>query len=136
MFQGRLDTMIGKPSGYLETLPKKLRNRIAYLGELQDQHDELEEKLHEEQMALQRKYDDLWSTQYTAPSMHLYTDTTCTCQITPAANHLSAADHGHTSLCVQVCVCKQQLFSPWSLSRWQRTSKNIKLACIRMKLLT
>ena len=119
MFQGRLDTMIGKPSGYLETLPNKLRNRIAYLGELQDQHDELEEKLHEEQMALQRKYDDLWSTHITALSLHLYTDTSCTCGSTPAEHHLRAADHGHISLCVQVCVCKQQLFSPGSLSHWQ-----------------
>lgn len=54
--------MIGKPSGYIDTLPKPLRNRIAYLGELQDQHDELEEKLHEEQAALQRKYTALYST--------------------------------------------------------------------------
>lgn len=59
--QGKLDGMIGKPSGYIETLPKPLRNRIAYLGELQDQHDELEEKLHEEQVALHRKYEALWS---------------------------------------------------------------------------
>ena len=41
--------MIGKPSGL-----------IAYLEELQDQHDELAEKLREEQAALQRKYESLW----------------------------------------------------------------------------
>ena len=52
--------MIGKPSGYIESLPKALRNRITYLGELQDQHDELAEKLHDEQVALQRKYEKLW----------------------------------------------------------------------------
>ena len=52
--------MIGKPSGYIESLPKALRNRLAYLGELQDQHDELAEKLQEEQIALQRKYEKLW----------------------------------------------------------------------------
>ena len=52
--------MIGKPSGYIESLPKALRNRLAYLGELQDQHDDLAEKHHEEQVALQRKYEKLW----------------------------------------------------------------------------
>ena len=52
--------MIGKPSGYIESLPKALRNRLAYLGELQDQHDELAEKLQEEQIALQQKYEKLW----------------------------------------------------------------------------
>lgn len=58
--QGRLDQMIGKPSGYIETLPKPVQNRIAFLGELQEQHDELEEKMHEEQQALLRKYAGLW----------------------------------------------------------------------------
>lgn len=58
--QGHLEGMIGKPSGLIESLPKTLRNRLAYLGELQDQHDELAEKLHEEQVALQRKYEKLW----------------------------------------------------------------------------
>lgn len=58
--QGHLEGMIGKPSGYIESLPKALRNRIAYLRELQDQHDELAEKHHEEQIALQRKYERLW----------------------------------------------------------------------------
>lgn len=52
--------MIGKPSGLIESLPKTLRNRLAYLGDLQDQHDELAEKLHEEQVALQMKYEKLW----------------------------------------------------------------------------
>ena len=52
--------MIGKPSGLIDSLPKTLRNRLAYLGELQDQHDELAEKLHDEQLALQRKYEKLW----------------------------------------------------------------------------
>lgn len=59
-FQGHLEGMIGKPSGYIESLPKALRNRLAYLGELQDQHDDLAEKHHEEQVALQRKYEKLW----------------------------------------------------------------------------
>ncbi len=60
LMQGHLEGMIGKPSGLIESLPKTLRNRLAYLGELQDQHDELAEKLHEEQVALQRKYEKLW----------------------------------------------------------------------------
>lgn len=58
--QGHLEGMIGKPSGLIESLPKTLRNRLAYLGDLQDQHDELAEKLHEEQVALQMKYEKLW----------------------------------------------------------------------------
>ena len=58
--QGHLEGMIGKPSGLIESLPKTLRNRLAYLGTLQDQHDEVAEQLHEEQVALQRKYEKLW----------------------------------------------------------------------------
>ncbi|KAL3131509.1 hypothetical protein ABBQ38_007814 [Trebouxia sp. C0009 RCD-2024] len=58
--QGQLEGLIGKSSGYIDSLPKALRNRISYLSELQDQHDELAEKLHEEQVALKRKYEKLW----------------------------------------------------------------------------
>ncbi len=64
--QGHLEGMIGKPSGLIESLPKTLRNRLAYLGELQDTHDELAEKLHEEQVALQRKYEKLWGQSFTS----------------------------------------------------------------------
>lgn len=60
--------MIGKPSGLIESLPKTLRNRLAYLGDLQDQHDELAEKLHEEQVALQMKYEKLWGELHVATS--------------------------------------------------------------------
>lgn len=84
--------MLGKPSGYIATLPKPLRNRIQYLGELQDQHDELEEKLHEEQLALQRKYEALWSKQFVKlHSAILFRHAWCT-YCTLFSEHLLAHD--------------------------------------------
>lgn len=68
--QGQLEGLIGKSSGYIDSLPKVLRNRISYLSQLQDQHDELAEKLHEEQVALKRKYEKLWG-EYNAPKNSL-----------------------------------------------------------------
>ena len=95
--------MIGKPSGYIETLPKPLRNRIAYLGELQDQHDDLEEKLHEEQVALHRKYEALWS-RWQHP-LH----------VSPASLHLLICDYNrnypitYLEPCRQIYLATQQM---------------------------
>jgi len=48
--------MIGQSSGYIESLPASIRTRIAYLENLQEEYDELENKFEEELKALEEKY--------------------------------------------------------------------------------
>ena len=55
--QDRLNTMIGKSSGFLETLPPQMRARIEFLRELQDKHDEFFEDYQKELKALREKYE-------------------------------------------------------------------------------
>lgn len=58
--QARLNTMIGKSSGFVETLPKQVQARIQALRDLQDTHDEHETEYQKELKALQAKYDALY----------------------------------------------------------------------------
>ncbi len=55
--QDRLSTMIGKSSGFLETLPPQMRARIEFLRELQDKHDDFFEEYQKELKALREKYE-------------------------------------------------------------------------------
>ena len=59
MQQG-LGKMVGASSGFIESLPPRMRARIAFLESLQDKHDELEEKFDEEMLALEKKYEALY----------------------------------------------------------------------------
>jgi hypothetical protein len=52
--------MIGKSSGFVETLPKQVQARIQALRDLQDTHDEHETEYQKELKALQAKYDALY----------------------------------------------------------------------------
>jgi len=58
--QARLNRMVGQPSGFIETLPKAVRDRIEYLRTLQEKHDDLEDKYNEELRALEAKYEALY----------------------------------------------------------------------------
>lgn len=54
--QAKLSSMVGTSSGYLESLPKPVRNRIAFLDVLQGRHDNIEENYQKEKAALEAKY--------------------------------------------------------------------------------
>lgn len=58
--QQGLAKMAGASSGFIESLPPRMRARIAFLESLQDKHDELEEKFDEEMLALEKKYEALY----------------------------------------------------------------------------
>lgn len=60
LLQGRLNTMIGKTSGFLETLPRQMRARIEFLRELQDKHDDLYDEYNKELLELRKKYEALY----------------------------------------------------------------------------
>ena len=56
LWQAKLDELIGSSSGFIESLPLKVRRRIQYLEQLQETHDELVEAFDEELAALEEKY--------------------------------------------------------------------------------
>ena len=57
--QDELNKLVGTSSGFIESQPKVVRRRIAYLEELQEDHDQLQEQYEEEMEALEKKYRDL-----------------------------------------------------------------------------
>lgn len=70
--QDRLSTMIGKSSGFLETLPPQMRARIEFLRELQDKHDDLFDDYNKELKTLREKFEALYGGQHSIhpPSGH------------------------------------------------------------------
>ncbi|KAJ2078588.1 histone chaperone [Coemansia sp. RSA 988] len=64
MLQGRLGTLVGAPSGYIESLPKATRERVDALRYLQQQHTEINKKLHLEIFELEKKYSKLYAPLY------------------------------------------------------------------------
>jgi nucleosome assembly protein 1-like 1 len=56
MIQGKLGTLIGKSSGYIESLPPVVRKRVSGLKGIQKEHAKLETQFQEEVLELEKKY--------------------------------------------------------------------------------
>lgn len=56
MIQGRLGSLVGQSSGYIESLPAPVRRRVAGLKGIQKEHSKLEAQHQEEVLALEKKY--------------------------------------------------------------------------------
>ncbi|CAN6675003.1 nucleosome assembly protein [Trichomonascus vanleenenianus] len=56
MIQGKLGTLIGRPSGYIESLPVAVKNRITGLKGVQAEQAKLEAQFQEELLELEKKY--------------------------------------------------------------------------------
>ncbi|KAK5993151.1 Putative nucleosome assembly protein [Cladobotryum mycophilum] len=56
MIQGRLGSLIGQSSGYIESLPTPVRRRVAGLRAIQKDHAQLEAELQAEVLELEKKY--------------------------------------------------------------------------------
>ena len=56
MIQGRLGTLVGRSSGYIESLPAVVRRRVSGLRGIQKQHAELDAQFQEEVLLLEKKY--------------------------------------------------------------------------------
>ncbi|CDO52415.1 hypothetical protein DV451_002305 [Geotrichum candidum] len=56
MIQGKLGTLVGAPSGYIDTLPKAVKDRIRGLKALQSQQSELEAELEAEILKLEKQW--------------------------------------------------------------------------------
>ncbi|CAG8759102.1 18609_t:CDS:1, partial [Racocetra fulgida] len=64
LLHGKLNTLIGKSSGYIENLPEDVKRRIHGLNYYQSEHAKLEAKFQEEILALEKKYLKLYQPYY------------------------------------------------------------------------
>lgn len=56
LIQGRLGSLVGRSSGYIESLPSSVRRRVAGLKGVQKEHSKLEVEFQEEVLNLEKKY--------------------------------------------------------------------------------
>lgn len=56
MIQGKLGSLVGRSSGYIESLPVSVRKRVAGLKGIQKEHAKLESQFQEEVLELEKKY--------------------------------------------------------------------------------
>ena len=56
MIQGKLGTLVGRSSGYIESLPAPVRRRVAGLKGIQKEHSKLESEFQDEVLELEKKY--------------------------------------------------------------------------------
>ena len=56
MIQGKLGSLVGRSSGYIENLPTPVRRRVAGLKGVQKEHAKIEAQFQEEVLQLEKKY--------------------------------------------------------------------------------
>ena len=56
MMQAKLGTLVGRSSGYIESLPVSVRRRVAGLKGIQKDHSKLEAEFQDEVLQLEKKY--------------------------------------------------------------------------------
>jgi nucleosome assembly protein 1-like 1 len=56
MIEGKLGKLVGRSSGYIESLPENVRHRITGLRGVQKEHSKLEAQFQEEVLQLEKKY--------------------------------------------------------------------------------
>jgi nucleosome assembly protein 1-like 1 len=56
LIQGKLGSLVGRSSGYVESLPTNVRRRVAGLKGVQKEHSKLEAEFQEEVLELEKKY--------------------------------------------------------------------------------
>jgi len=64
MIQGKLGSLVGRSSGYIESLPAPVRKRVAGLKGVQKEHSKLEAQFQEEVLELEKKYFAKFTPQY------------------------------------------------------------------------
>ncbi|CAG8460216.1 12934_t:CDS:2 [Ambispora leptoticha] len=64
LLHGKLGSLVGKSSGYIESLPEDVKRRINGLKYHQSEHAKLEAKFQEEILALEKKYLELYKPLY------------------------------------------------------------------------
>lgn len=64
LIQGKLGSLVGRSSGYIESLPSPVRRRVAGLKGVQKEHAKLEVEFQEEVLNLEKKYFDKFTPLY------------------------------------------------------------------------
>jgi len=64
LIQGRLGGLIGRSSGYIESLPAEVKRRVAGLKGIQKEHSKLEAAFQEEVLELEKKFFALFTPLY------------------------------------------------------------------------
>ncbi|TKX25888.1 putative nucleosome assembly protein [Elsinoe australis] len=64
LMQNKLSGLVGKSSGYVESLPAPIRKRVAGLKGIQKEHSKLEAEFQEEVLALEKKFFAKYSPLY------------------------------------------------------------------------
>ena len=64
MIQGRLGSLIGRSSGYVESLPPPVRQRVAGLKAIQQDHSKLEARFQERVLELEKEFFALYTPLY------------------------------------------------------------------------
>ncbi|KAK9448754.1 uncharacterized protein V1518DRAFT_394717 [Limtongia smithiae] len=64
MMQQKFSNLVGRSSGYIESLPQPVRSRITGLKGLQKDHSDLETEFRKEIVALEKKYAELYKPLY------------------------------------------------------------------------
>ncbi|KAG8629899.1 hypothetical protein KVT40_001518 [Elsinoe batatas] len=64
LMQNKLGSLVGKSSGYVESLPAPVRRRVAGLKGIQKEHSKLEAEFQEEVLALEKKFFAKYSPLY------------------------------------------------------------------------
>ena len=64
MIQGKLGSLVGRSSGYIESLPTPVRRRVAGLKGVQKEHAKLEAAFQEEVLQLEKKYFNKYTPLY------------------------------------------------------------------------
>merc|ERR1711872_524844 len=62
--QNKLNGLVGKSSGYIESLPEPVKKRINYLKNIQVEYANIEGKFYQEIHALEVKYSELFKPLY------------------------------------------------------------------------
>ena len=62
--QNKLDTLVGRPSGYIESLPPVIQHRVSGLKSVQKDHAKMEASFQEEVLELEKKYFALFTPLY------------------------------------------------------------------------
>lgn len=64
MIQGKLGSLVGRSSGYIESLPAPVRRRVTGLKGVQKEHSKLEAEFQEEVLQLEKKYFEKFTPLY------------------------------------------------------------------------
>jgi len=64
MIQGRLGSLVGRSSGYIESLSPPIKRRVAGLKGIQKEHSKLEAEFQEEVLQLEKKYFEKFTPLY------------------------------------------------------------------------